>query len=147
MAALNQFQICGTAKTVESLTSNSGTQYTRLTIEVEAFRQGMKAMDAYDFAFFHEQGEVLQSQVAPGDLVLVTGKLDKNRNGYLDIRAQAFAVIRQAQRVASQGAQQQAPRVDPSDIPPMRRQPQYAAQRNATAQMPPADSQELDAVF
>ena len=144
MAALNQFQICGTCSKVEATTSNSGMQYARLSVEVEAFHQGAKTADVYEFAFFHEQSEVLQAQVAPGDLVLVTGKLDKNRNGYLDIRAQSFAVIRKGQ--TAQQSAPQAQRVDPADIPPMRRV-QYA-QRTPPAPMPPdTTAQELDAVF
>ncbi len=140
MGTLNTFQICGTCKTVEAATSNAGTQYSRLSLEVDAFRQGAKVLNVFEFAFFHEQAEVLQSQVFPGDLVLVSGKLDKNRNGYLDIRATSFAVVRKAPQA------QQEQRVDPADLPPVQRRPQYAA-RQAPAMPQDATPREMDAIF
>ena len=96
MADLNSFAMSGKVKSMEEMTSKAGTGFVLVFIECSQFESGKETARTYSFSFFRENKEAIMAAVAPGDLIVVFGKVGMNPRGYTDLRATSWLLVRKA---------------------------------------------------
>ena len=96
MADLNSFAMSGKVKSMEEMTSKSGTGFLLVSIDCSQFERGKDTATTYSFSFFRENKEAIMAAVAPGDLIVVFGKVGINPRGYTDLRATSWLLVRKA---------------------------------------------------
>ena len=96
MADLNSFAMSGKVKSMEEMTSKAGTGFVLVSIECSQFESGKETARTYSFSFFRENKEAIMAAVAPGDLIVVFGKVGMNPRGYTDLRATSWLLVRKA---------------------------------------------------
>ena len=96
MADLNSFAMSGKVKSMEEMKSKSGLGFVLVSIESSAFERGKEVATAFSFSFFRENKEAIMAAVAPGDLIVVIGKVVTNPMGYTDLRATSWLLVRKA---------------------------------------------------
>ena len=90
---INNGAITGTVKSVQSLSTRSGSPYAYLELEVPEWNGKEKATACYGFSFFGHAADAVLSSIRPGDCAMVSYRLRHNRSGYLDIQAISAMVI------------------------------------------------------
>ena len=130
MADLNSFAMSGKVKSLEEMTSKGGLGFLLVSIECSQFESGKETARTYSFSFFRENKEALLASVAPGDLIVVFGKVGMNPRGYTDLRATSWLLVRKA--IQATDAELAA------NIPPQWRNP-APAQSHAHAPSPAVD--------
>lgn len=96
MADLNSFAMSGKVKSMEEMTSKGGLGFLLVSIDCSQFESGKETVRTYSFSFFRENKEALLASVAPGDLIVVFGKVGTNPRGYTDLRATSWLLVRKA---------------------------------------------------
>ena len=96
MADLNSFAMSGKVKSMEEMTSKAGTGFVLVSIDCSQFERGKETATTYSFSFFRENKEAIMASVAPGDLIVVFGKVGTNPRGYTDLRATSWLLVRKA---------------------------------------------------
>lgn len=96
MADLNSFAMSGKVKSMEEMTSKAGTGFVLVAIDCYQFERGKETATTYTFSFFRENKEAIMAAVAPGDLIVVFGKVGTNPRGYMDLRATSWLLVRKA---------------------------------------------------
>ena len=96
MADLNSFAMSGKVKSMEEMTSKAGTGFVLVSIDCSQFERGKETATTYSFSFFRENKEAIMAAVAPGDLIVVFGKVGTNPRGYTDLRATSWLLVRKA---------------------------------------------------
>ena len=96
MADLNSFAMSGKVKSLEEMTSKAGTGFVLVSIDCSQFERGKETATTYSFSFFRENKEAIMAAVAPGDLIVVFGKVGTNPRGYMDLRATSWLLVRKA---------------------------------------------------
>ena len=96
MADLNSFAMSGKVKSMEEMTSKSGTGFVLVSIDCSQFERGKDTATTYSFSFFRENKEAIMAAVAPGDLIVVFGKVGMSPRGYTDLRATSWLLVRKA---------------------------------------------------
>ena len=96
MADLNSFAMSGKVKSMEEMTSKAGTGFVLVSIDCYQFESGKETARTYAFSFFRENKEAIMAAVAPGDLIVVFGKVGMNPRGYTDLRATSWLLVRKA---------------------------------------------------
>ena len=96
MADLNSFAMSGKVKSMEEMTSKAGTGFVLVSIDCFQFENGKETARTYSFSFFRENKEAIMAAVAPGDLIVVFGKVGMNPRGYTDLRATSWLLVRKA---------------------------------------------------
>ena len=96
MADLNSFAMSGKVKSMEEMTSKAGTGFVLVSIDCSQFERGKETATTYSFSFFRENKEAIMAAVAPGDLIVVIGKVGTNPRGYTDLRATSWLLVRKA---------------------------------------------------
>ena len=96
MADLNSCAMSGKVKSLEEMTSKAGLGFVLVSIDCSQFERGKETATTYSFSFFRENKEALMAAVAPGDLIVVIGKVGTNPRGYTDLRATSWLLVRKA---------------------------------------------------
>lgn len=96
MADLNSFAMSGKVKSLEEMTSKAGLGFVLVSIDCSQFERGKETATTYSFSFFRENKEAIMAAVAPGDLIVVFGKVGTNPRGYTDLRATSWLLVRKA---------------------------------------------------
>ena len=96
MADLNSFAMSGKVKSMEEMTSKAGTGFVLVAIDCSQFERGKETATTYTFSFFRENKAAIMAAVAPGDLIVVFGKVGTNPRGYTDLRATSWLLVRKA---------------------------------------------------
>ena len=96
MADLNSFAMSGKVKSLEEMTSKAGLGFVLVSIDCSQFERGKETATTYSFSFFRENKEAIMAAVAPGDLIVVIGKVGTNPRGYTDLRATSWLLVRKA---------------------------------------------------
>ena len=96
MADLNSFAMSGKVKSMEEMKSKSGLGFVLVSIDCFQFESGKETARTYSFSFFRENKEAIMAAVAPGDLIVVIGKVGTNPRGYTDLRATSWLLVRKA---------------------------------------------------
>ena len=96
MADLNSFAMSGKVKSMEEMTSKGGLGFVLVSIDCYQFESGKETARTYSFSFFRENKEAIMAAVAPGDLIVVFGKVGTNPRGYTDLRATSWLLVRKA---------------------------------------------------
>ena len=96
MADLNSFAMSGKVKSMEEMTTKAGPGFLLVSIDCSQFESGKETSRTYSFSFFRENKEAIQASVAPGDLIVVFGKVGINPRGYTDLRATSWLLVRKA---------------------------------------------------
>ena len=96
MADLNSFAMSGKVKSMEEMTSKAGLGFVLVSIDCSQFERGKETATTYSFSFFRENKEAIMAAVAPGDLIVVIGKVGTNPRGYTDLRATSWLLVRKA---------------------------------------------------
>lgn len=96
MADLNSFAMSGKVKSMEEMTSKAGTGFVLVAIDCYQFESGKETARTYSFSFFRENKEAIMAAVAPGDLIVVFGKVGTNPRGYMALRATSWLLVRKA---------------------------------------------------
>lgn len=96
MADLNSFAISGKVKSMEEMKSKAGTGFVLVSIDCYQFESGKETARTYSFSFFRENKEAIMAAVAPGDLIVVFGKVGTKPMGYTDLRATSWLLVRKA---------------------------------------------------
>ena len=96
MADLNSFAMSGKVKSLEEMTSKAGLGFVLVSIDCSQFERGKETATTYSFSFFRENKEAIMAAVAPGDLIVVFGKVGTNPRGYMDLRATSWLLVRKA---------------------------------------------------
>lgn len=96
MADLNSFAMSGKVKSLEEMTSKGGLGFLLVSIDCYQFESGKETARTYSFSFFRENKEAIMAAVAPGDLIVVFGKVGINPRGYTDLRATSWLLVRKA---------------------------------------------------
>ena len=96
MADLNSFAMSGKVKSMEEMTSKAGTGFVLVSIDCSQFERGKETATTYSFSFFRENKAAIMAAVAPGDLIVVIGKVGTNPRGYTDLRATSWLLVRKA---------------------------------------------------
>ena len=96
MADLNIWTITGRVKGLEKMTSKAGTGFVSVSIDCSQFERGKEVATTFSFSFFRENADALLASVAPGDLIVVIGKVGTNPRGYTDLRATSWLLVRKA---------------------------------------------------
>ena len=94
MADLNSFAMSGKVKSLEEMTSKAGLGFVLVSIDCSQFERGKETATTYSFSFFRENKEAIMAAVAPGDLIVVFGKVGTNPRGYTDLRATSWLLVR-----------------------------------------------------
>ena len=94
MADLNSFAMSGKVKSLEEMTSKAGLGFVLVSIDCSQFERGKETATTYSFSFFRENKEAIMAAVAPGDLIVVIGKVGTNPRGYTDLRATSWLLVR-----------------------------------------------------
>ena len=128
MADLNSFAMSGKVKSLEEMTSKGGLGFVLVSIDCSQFERGKETATTYSFSFFRENKEALLASVAPGDLIVVFGKVGTNPRGYTDLRATSWLLVRKATQATDAELA--------ANIPPQWRNP---AQAHAPAPAPAVD--------
>ena len=98
MADLNSFAMSGKVKSLEEMTSKAGLGFVLVSIDCSQFERGKETATTYSFSFFRENKEAIMAAVAPGDLIVVFGKVGTNPRGYTDLRATSWLLVRKAKQ-------------------------------------------------
>ena len=122
MADLNSFAMSGKVKSLEEMTSKAGLGFVLVSIDCSQFERGKETATTYSFSFFRENKEAIMAAVAPGDLIVVIGKVGTNPRGYTDLRATSWLLVRKATQATDAELA--------ANIPPQWRNP---AQAHSTA--------------
>lgn len=96
MADLNSFAMSGKVKSMEEMKSKAGTGFVLVSIDCYQFESGKETARTYSFSFFRENKEAIMAAVAPGDMIVVIGKVGTNPRGYTDLRATSWLLVRKA---------------------------------------------------
>ena len=96
MADLNSFAMSGKVKSMEEMKSKSGRGFVLVSIDCYQFESGKETARTYSFSFFRENKAAIMAAVAPGDLIVVIGKVGTNPRGYTDLRATSWLLVRKA---------------------------------------------------
>ena len=96
MADLNIWTITGRVKGLEQMTSKSGTGFVSVSIDCSQFERGKEVATTFSFSFFRENAEALLASVAPGDLIMISGKVGVNPRGYPELKATSWLLVRKA---------------------------------------------------
>ena len=96
MADLNSFAMSGKVKSLEEMTSKAGLGFVLVSLDCSQFERGKETATTYSFSFFRENKEAIMAAVAPGDLIVVIGKVGTNPRGYTDLRATSWLLVRKA---------------------------------------------------
>lgn len=96
MADLNSFAMSGKVKSMEEMKSKSGLGFVLVSIDCYQFESGKETARTYSFSFFRENKAAIMAAVAPGDLIVVIGKVGTNPRGYTDLRATSWLLVRKA---------------------------------------------------
>ena len=96
MADLNSFAMSGKVKSLEEMTSKAGLGFVLVSIDCSQFERGKETATTYSFSFFRENKEAIMAAAAPGDLIVVIGKVGTNPRGYTDLRATSWLLVRKA---------------------------------------------------
>lgn len=96
MADLNSFAMSGKVKSLEEMTSKGGLGFLLVSIDCHQFESGKETARTYSFSFFRENKAAIMAAVAPGDLIVVFGKVGTNPRGYTDLRATSWLLVRKA---------------------------------------------------
>ena len=96
MADLNSFAMSGKVKSMEEMTSKAGLGFVLVSIDCFQFERGKETATTYSFSFFRENKAAIMAAVAPGDLIVVFGKVGTNPRGYMDLRATSWILVRKA---------------------------------------------------
>ena len=118
MADLNSFAMSGKVKSMEEMTSKAGTGFVLVSIDCSQFERGKETATTYSFSFFRENKEAIMAAVAPGDLIVVIGKVGTNPRGYTDLRATSWLLVRKATQATDAELA--------ANIPPQWRNPAHA---------------------
>ena len=118
MADLNSFAMSGKVKSMEEMTSKAGTGFVLVSIDCSQFERGKETATTYSFSFFRENKEAIMAAVAPGDLIVVFGKVGTNPRGYTDLRATSWLLVRKATQATDAELA--------ANIPPQWRNPAHA---------------------
>lgn len=96
MADLNSFAMSGKVKNMEEMKSKGGLGFVLVSIDCFQFESGKETARTYSFSFFRENKEAIMAAVAPGDLIVVFGKVGTNPRGYTELRATSWLLVRKA---------------------------------------------------
>ena len=118
MADLNSFAMSGKVKSLEEMTSKAGLGFVLVSIDCSQFERGKETATTYSFSFFRENKEAIMAAVAPGDLIVVFGKVGTNPRGYTDLRATSWLLVRKATQATDAELA--------ANIPPQWRNPAHA---------------------
>ena len=118
MADLNSFAMSGKVKSLEEMTSKAGLGFVLVSIDCSQFERGKETATTYSFSFFRENKEALLASIAPGDLIVVIGKVGTNPRGYTDLRATSWLLVRKATQATDAELA--------ANIPPQWRNPAHA---------------------
>ena len=118
MADLNIWTITGRVKSLEEMTSKAGLGFVLVSIDCSQFERGKETATTYSFSFFRENKEALLASIAPGDLIVVIGKVGTNPRGYTDLRATSWLLVRKASQATDAELA--------ANIPPQWRNPAHA---------------------
>lgn len=118
MADLNSFAMSGKVKSLEEMTSKAGLGFVLVSIDCSQFERGKETATTYSFSFFRENKEAIMAAVAPGDLIVVIGKVGTNPRGYTDLRATSWLLVRKATQATDAELA--------ANIPPQWRNPAHA---------------------
>ena len=118
MADLNSFAMSGKVKSLEEMTSKAGLGFVLVSIDCSQFERGKETATTYSFSFFRENKEAIMAAVAPGDLIVVIGKVGTNPRGYTDLRATSWLLVRKASQATDAELA--------ANIPPQWRNPAHA---------------------
>ena len=118
MADLNSFAMSGKVKSLEEMTSKAGLGFVLVSIDCSQFERGKETATTYSFSFFRENKEAIMAAVAPGDLIVVFGKVGTNPRGYTDLRATSWLLVRKASQATDAELA--------ANIPPQWRNPAHA---------------------
>ena len=118
MADLNSFAMSGKVKSLEEMTSKAGLGFVLVSIDCSQFERGKETATTYSFSFFRENKEAIMAAVAPGDLIVVIGKVGTNPRGYTDLRATSWILVRKASQATDAELA--------ANIPPQWRNPAHA---------------------
>ena len=118
MADLNSFAMSGKVKSLEEMTSKAGIGFVLVSIDCSQFERGKETATTYSFSFFRENKEALLASIAPGDLIVVIGKVGTNPRGYTDLRATSWLLVRKATQATDAELA--------ANIPPQWRNPAHA---------------------
>ena len=118
MADLNSFAMSGKVKSMEEMTSKAGLGFVLVSIDCSQFERGKETATTYSFSFFRENKEAIMAAVAPGDLIVVIGKVGTNPRGYTDLRATSWLLVRKATQATDAELA--------ANIPPQWRNPAHA---------------------
>ena len=118
MADLNSFAMSGKVKSMEEMTSKAGLGFVLVSIDCSQFERGKETATTYSFSFFRENKEAIMAAVAPGDLIVVFGKVGTNPRGYTDLRATSWLLVRKATQATDAELA--------ANIPPQWRNPAHA---------------------
>ena len=118
MADLNSFAMSGKVKSMEEMTSKAGLGFVLVSIDCSQFERGKETATTYSFSFFRENKEAIMAAVAPGDLIVVIGKVGTNPRGYTDLRATSWLLVRKASQATDAELA--------ANIPPQWRNPAHA---------------------
>ena len=118
MADLNSFAMSGKVKSLEEMTSKAGLGFVLVSIDCSQFERGKETATTYSFSFFRENKEAIMAAVAPGDLIVVIGKVGTNPRGYTDLRATSWLLVRKGTQATDAELA--------ANIPPQWRNPAHA---------------------
>ena len=118
MADLNSFAMSGKVKSLEEMTSKAGLGFVLVSIDCSQFERGKETATTYSFSFFRENKEAIMAAVAPGDLIVVFGKVGTNPRGYTDLRATSWLLVRKGTQATDAELA--------ANIPPQWRNPAHA---------------------
>ena len=118
MADLNIWTITGRVKGLEQMTSKAGTGFVSVSIDCSQFERGKEVATTFSFSFFRENAEALLASVAPGDLIMISGKVGVNPRGYPELKATSWLLVRKATQATDAELA--------ANIPPQWRNPAHA---------------------
>ena len=118
MADLNIWTITGRVKGLEQMTSKAGTGFVSVSIDCSQFERGKEVATTFSFSFFRENAEALLASVAPGDLIMISGKVGVNQRGYQELKATSWILVRKATQATDAELA--------ANIPPQWRNPAHA---------------------
>ena len=118
MADLNIWTITGRVKGLEQMTSKAGTGFVSVSAECSQFERGKEVSTTFSFSFFRENAEALLASVAPGDLLVISGKVGVNPRGYPELKATSWLLVRKASQATDAELA--------ANIPPHWRNPAHA---------------------
>ena len=118
MADLNIWTITGRVKGLEQMTSKAGTGFVSVSIDCSQFERGKEVATTFSFSFFRENAEALLASVAPGDLIMISGKVGVNPRGYPELKATSWLLVRNAAQATDAELA--------ANIPPQWRNPAHA---------------------